>query len=274
MTRSSRTKRSGQRVDYDQIASSYNRRYASNDMAPIAALLQGLAREIDAERVLEVGCGTGRWLGDLDLVERQLCGLDLSMGMLQEARSRGNRLHLVRGKASQPPLPDAAFDMVFCVNAIHHFDDPRSFVSEGRRLLKPNGVLVVIGSDPHDSHRNWYVYDFFRGTLETDLERFPSWGTLLDWMVSVGFEEVEWRLAQQILDHKVGRDVLDDPFLQKHACSQLALLSDEAYAAGLRRIEAALDAAAAAGETVRFPVDIRIGALLGRCTSDDHRVRT
>ena len=58
--------------------------------------------------------------------------------------------------------------------------------------------------------------------------------------------------------------MLDDPFLQKDAASQLVLLSDKEYAAGLDKIRAALAAAEAAGETLTFPCEILVRALVGR----------
>jgi hypothetical protein len=82
-------------------------------------------------------------------------------------------------------------------------------------------------------------------------------------MAKAGFGRVEWQVAERLLDHKVGRAVLEDPFLRKEATSQLTLLTDEAYAAGLRRIRAALETAEAAGKQLRFPVDIPIGMVVG-----------
>jgi hypothetical protein len=82
-------------------------------------------------------------------------------------------------------------------------------------------------------------------------------------MAASGFQQVEWRFVEQIVDYKVGRSVFDDPYLQKEAVSQLALLSDRAYAAGLARIEAALTAAEAAGETLTFPTDLLLAMLAG-----------
>ena len=252
------------RVDYDRIAPMYDRRYEESPMHNLAATLQSLARDLSAERLLEVGCGTARYLDVWPQGTIQRCGLDLSWGMLSQTRGRGARLALVQGRASQMPFPIATFDLVFCVNAIHHFDEPGAFIGQAYQILRPGGALMVVGSNPHDGHGAWYVYEYFQSTLQTDLRRFPSWGDIMDRMVVSGFDAVEWHWVQRILDSKTGQDVLDDPFLVKSASSQLALLSDQGYAAGMRRIQAAISGAAAAGETIVFPVDIHIGAIVGR----------
>lgn len=256
--------RSGRRVNYDQIASTYDRRFEVGGMRATAAALLALADDLRARRILEVGCGTGRWLADLRPATDQLYGLDLSTGMLSRARERDEQLRLVRGRAGQLPFPTAVFDLVYCVNAIHHFDEPRAFVFEARRLLRPRGTLAVVGMDPHGCREHWYLYKYFRGTYETDLARFPSWGTVLDWAAAAGFEQVSWRVVEHIDDPKVGWAVLEDRFLRKDATSQLTLLTDEAYAEGLRRIRTALEAADATGKQLIFPSDILIGMVVGR----------
>jgi len=215
------------------------------------------------ERILEVGCGTGYWLAGLRPVTRICFGLDLSAGMLAQARARDEHLTLTRGRACELPYADACADLIYCVNAIHHFQRPRDFVHEARRSLRPGGAMVVAGMDPRAHRHRWYIYDYFMGTYETDLDRFPSWGTIVDWMIEEGLERIEWRLVERIKDHKTGREVFADPFLQKNACSQLALLSDEAYAAGLRRIATALTESEARGETITFPTDLWQAMLIG-----------
>jgi SAM-dependent methyltransferase len=256
-------------VDYDRVAPSYNRRFAGGAPGGEAQALVGLVHKLQANhrlqavRILEVGCGTGHWLAGLSPLSVQAFGLDLSAGMLAQARRQAGRLHLVRGRAGQLPFPAASFDLVYCVNAIHHFDQQREFVFEARRLLRSGGALAVIGMDPHDRREGYYLYRFFHGAYETDLVRFPSWGTVLDWMALAGFEQVTWRVAERIYDQKVGRSVLEDPFLDQSATSQLTLLSDEAYAEGIARIRAAVEAAEAVGEQEIFPVDILIGMVVG-----------
>lgn len=252
------------RVDYDKIAPTYDRRYADEGSRGTARALLSLTRELAAKRILEVGCGTGRWLADLSLVCDKACGLDYSDGMLRQALKRDEELWLVRGRAGRLAFPDASFDLVYCVNAIHHFDQQRAFVFEARRLLRPGGALAIIGFDPRQHRDKWYVFDYFESAYETDLARFPSWGTALDWMASAGFVQAEWRLAERIRDHKQGAAVLNDPFLAKNASSQLSLLNDDAYAAGMNKIRSAVAKGEATGELPIFPCEILTRMLVGR----------
>ena len=83
-------------------------------------------------------------------------------------------------------------------------------------------------------------------------------------MTATGFDRVEQRQAERITNLYTGRRVLDDPFLKKESCSQLALLTDEAYAAGLNRIKAAIEKSEAGGETLVFPNDLMLALLTGR----------
>jgi SAM-dependent methyltransferase len=163
----------------------------------------------------------------------------------------------------------AAFDLIYCVNAIHHFDRPRAFIHEACRTLRPGGTLAVIGMDPREQRDTWYIYDYFEGIYETDLRRFPSWGTVMDWMVKEGLVDVGCRIVERFASDLIGRAVLSHPFLRKESCSQLALLSDEAYAAGLRHIEAALIKAEAAGKEIVFPDDVSLAMISGHTVRGD-----
>ena len=252
------------RVNYEEIAPTYNRRYVANPLPQVAETLRALVQDLDPARILEVGCGTGRWLAELGRAGCQVFGLDLSPAMLSHARLDREPPDLACGQALRLPFPGRAFDLVYCVNALHHFGGPRAFVAEARRVLRPGGALAVVGLDPRRSRDTWYLYRYFEGTYAADVRRFPTPGALLDWMAAEGFERVEWRPAERIFAPLTGRDVLKEPVLHKGGTSQLALLSDEAYAMGMRRIEAALAQAEAAGETLVFPVDILLTITVGR----------
>jgi SAM-dependent methyltransferase len=242
-------------VDYDAVAPTYNTRYEVNLLPGVAQHLRALVESVGGGRVLEVGCGTGRWLAELQPLAGQVVGFDFSAGMLGKARQRGLGLALAQGQAGELPFAAGSFDLVYSVNALHHFPRPQQFIAEARRLLRPGGALAVIGMDPRAGRLRWYVYDYFPETLPADLERFPSSGTLIDWMTAAGFERAGVQRVEHLAAKLDGRAVLDDPFLQKNGTSQLTLLSDEAYAAGLARLQGDLDQAEARGEALVFETD-------------------
>ncbi len=256
-------------VNYDALAPTYNQRFVGDKDRPATArALTDLALNLGAQTVLEVGCGTGRWLAEMHTLTKRGYGLDPSRGMLTQARARQVDLQLIRGWGEYLPFAAGMFDLVYCVNAIHHMDRQRTFIQEARRVLRDGGALVIIGMNPHGQRDVWYIYDYFAGAYEADLARFPSWEIVLDWMRAAGFQHVERRLIERIIDNKTSATVLDDPFLQKHMSSQLALLSDAEYAAGIQRIKTAIAAAEAAGKTLIFPTELTIEMVCGIIKSE------
>jgi ubiquinone/menaquinone biosynthesis C-methylase UbiE len=228
------------RLNYDHIAPQYNQRYDSSPPPERINALFELLQQVQARRILEVGCGTGFWLGLLAPSVEAACGLDYSLGMLVQARERPAPLRLSRGDAVHLPYQDSSFDLVYCVDAIHHFGDQPAFIAESFRVLSPGGALAVLGSDPHSGDDTWYVHDYFQGVLETDLLRFPSGSAILTWMQKACFHSMASKVVERISDMYLGKDVFSNPFLKKNSCSQLALLSDEDYQAGLEKIAAAI----------------------------------
>jgi hypothetical protein len=105
------------------------------------------------------------------------------------------------------------------------------------------------------------VYDFFPETKATELARYLSSGQIIDAMLRAGFDGVDCRVARRFAATRLGEAVFDDPELQRNGCSQMALLTDEQYAAGIARIHVALRRSVPAEPHV-FKVDI---AMLMQC---------
>ncbi len=250
-------------LNYDQIAPQYNQRYPASQHWERGQALLDLARQVKAKTILEVGSGTGFWLNLLNQTNAKLFGLDYSMGMIRQARQQPAPLSLTRGTGTQLPYRSSTFDLIYCVDAIHHFGDHRAFISEAYRLLKPGGALAVIGHDPHEGETNWYIYDYFDTVYDTDLRRYPSGRSVMQWLEQEGFQNISVQSVENIKNIHVGEAVLKDPFLKHNATSQLALLSEETYNAGMQRIQSALDAAKAKGERIVFRSEIAVQMQLG-----------
>lgn len=101
-----------------------------------------------ADRVLDLGIGTGVSLNYYPLHGR-VVGVDLSAGMLREARKkireRGLRHATVfQANALQLPFADDTFDHVFISHVISVVSDPYQLVREAQRVAKPNARIVIV----------------------------------------------------------------------------------------------------------------------------------
>jgi ubiquinone/menaquinone biosynthesis C-methylase UbiE len=245
------------RVNYDTIAPSYDRRVQEGTyLLGVTPALEKLARQVNGQHILDLGCGTGRSLQGLaDSFQPApiLYGLDLSAGMLAQAHSLDSSYRLVQASAPSPPFAPASFDLVFCAHAFHHFPDKPQAIQAVYTLLRPGGVLAIINFDPREVRQgDWPIYEYFEGTYETDLARFPAITRQEAMLRAAGFQQVSSPIVQYIESKVVGEAIFENYHIRKEACSQLILISAEAYQAGLKRIRTRLETAKARGETIIF----------------------
>jgi SAM-dependent methyltransferase len=97
-------------------------------------------------RLLDVGAGTGRIGWPFLAAGDDYVGLDLSCGMLRAFACRCGRDHpraLVRADGCALPFANAVFDAVLLVQVFGGLQDWRRLVDEGRRVLRPDGALML-----------------------------------------------------------------------------------------------------------------------------------
>ena len=99
-------------------------------------------------RALDIATGTGHTAFALAPHVREVVALDLTPAMLDEARTlaaeRGiTNVRFVVGDAHELPFDDGAFELVTCRRAPHHFNDLPRALCEMRRVLVPDGRLVI-----------------------------------------------------------------------------------------------------------------------------------
>lgn len=101
--------------------------------------------KLNAASVLDVGCGFGFVLSHLDGKVRRLVGVDMNADGLEIARKAAPSAELVHQTAAELPFPDSSFDVVVLSDVIEHVGDQNQalVVSEARRVLKPDGKLIL-----------------------------------------------------------------------------------------------------------------------------------
>jgi len=104
-------------------------------------LIQVLAPQ-PGERILDVGCGTGRLTSEIAGLGAEVLGIDYSPTMISQARRNYPILHFETHDACQLPYY-GEFDGVFSNAALHWIQPPQEAAAAMTRALKPGGRLVA-----------------------------------------------------------------------------------------------------------------------------------
>ena len=190
-----------------------------------------LEGDLTGRRVLEVGCGTGRFLAAL-AGRAKPWGVDPSPEMLEVARGRVHGAGVKLGSAEELPFKDGWFERAAMWLVVHLVDRPRAF-AELRRVLAPGGRLAIATFDPSYFDDFWLNH-YFPSMKEADLARFPSAGDLESELPAAGFEAPRFvRLSQR---GRLAREDALDRIRGKHI-GTFDLITDAEYGAGLERAE-------------------------------------
>lgn len=116
--------------------------------------LEGLLAVLEPSwTVADLGCGTGRTAAALAPFVRQVVAVDASAEMLRAANERlqavGN-VDLREGTLEAVPIATGSVDLALLVLVLHHLGDPAAVLREARRVLAPDGRLLVVDMQPHD----------------------------------------------------------------------------------------------------------------------------
>jgi 2-polyprenyl-3-methyl-5-hydroxy-6-metoxy-1,4-benzoquinol methylase len=99
---------------------------------------------MSGERVLDVGCGDGRFAAELAAHGASVVGIDVAEEPLRRARQRSDGLDVrLVAPAGGWALEDASFDVVWAGEVIEHVADTAGWLSEVRRVLRPQGRLLL-----------------------------------------------------------------------------------------------------------------------------------
>lgn len=172
---------------YDRIWSRYVRRSVTLTL-PYTAVNAG-------QRILDVGCGTGQFLEQLDrrTPGAALIGIDLTPPMLHVARLRLlGHADVMIAEASRVPFASGTFDVVVSTSVIHYLPPPTvPVLREWLRSLRPGGSLVI--ADWCRDYVNMRVLDHLLRRIDPAHGRVLTAMELRSALIEAGYTDVEVR---------------------------------------------------------------------------------
>jgi ubiquinone/menaquinone biosynthesis C-methylase UbiE len=208
---------------FDQWAEVYD-----TDLNPLLALenrtLPALLPAVAQAHVLDVGCGTGRWLQHLELLQpASLTGADTSDAMLAIARRKVSAgTTLVNAPATRLPASNSSHDLVLASFVLSYIEDLPAFAAECARILKPAGHLIVTDMHPATATARDWTRGFKHGqqnihvpaqthSLTEILAAFAQQGLTLVAQHEPAFAEPERYLFIEANKHSAYEDIRHTP---------------------------------------------------------------
>lgn len=197
------------RLVWDVMGSMYNRR--------IVESVDGLVDRVGSEvhlpsggRLLDVGCGRGDDALHLarDNPDAEVTGIDFSPVQVRAARRLQRQTgisncHFERANVMNLPFVEQTFDVAVSIGSVKHWPDAVRGLGEIRRVLKPDGILIVSDTDRRASDddirlfmsrfRVWFVPDrvFFWGLRRVIFGQSFTQQSLADAISEAGFTHIE-----------------------------------------------------------------------------------
>ncbi len=121
-----------------------------------------IIEEIEKEEwvsLLDAGCGTGAVISLLQekYPDKNYTGIDLSSKMIEAARRKNVGVDFICGDCEELPFERNCFDVVICSQSFHHYPNPKKFLLNVQRVLKPGGRLILRDMTAKSSVILWFI---------------------------------------------------------------------------------------------------------------------
>jgi ubiquinone/menaquinone biosynthesis C-methylase UbiE len=227
----------GFQFDRSDIAERYDlgRQLGSTTVAALGDFLRRNAPG-NVRRVLDLGCGTGRFSRMLiDAFGAPVIAVEPAGNMLAAAVAKqlGSSIHFVRGSATAIPVESRAFDVVFISQVLHHLPDLHNAIVEMRRVLAVGGRLFV-RQTTLENLDSYFYQRFFPEARSIDDRRLPPREKIIAAARTAGFSLAA---SVEIFQPEVAASSRE--YVAKvatRAYSDLAMISDESFARGMEEL--------------------------------------
>jgi ubiquinone/menaquinone biosynthesis C-methylase UbiE len=245
-------------ADYDRISRIYDTSRVANTET-LEKLIRLLHVGSDSV-ILDMGCGTGNYTDALRRVAKSVIGIDLSIGMLEQARAKFTDLLLICGDVTSMPFKPESFDAAFAVQVLHHVKEKELFLTEAYRVLR-KGAGIAIHACSHRQMRAFWFYHYFPKGLQVDLARMPDSKEIVSLLTRVGFSDIRIETCYHdvVVANEAPERYLDKNY--RDSISTFAFLSEEDVELGCEKIRK--DIASGTVESVVRQSDARVANDVG-----------
>ncbi|GAB7016308.1 hypothetical protein JCM10550A_16760 [Methanogenium cariaci] len=137
--------------------------------------------DVRGKRILDAGCGKGRFSDLLLKAGAEVVGIDFSDELLQATRNI-NGGFFTQGSLTRLPFKDNSFDYVFSIEVLEHIPDTEIAISELIRVLRTNGKILIIDKNKCSLHQKLFVPRIL-------IKKYKEWSN--QWMYPKDFVFVE-----------------------------------------------------------------------------------
>ena len=230
------------KADYSKIASFYDKGRSLSEQNTVMwiNLISQLSGASKGDRVLDLGCGTGRFsLPMANRLEFDVTGADSSIEMLEKAKQKdcGSAVNWVLADSSALIFLPGSFDVVFMSHLLHHVDSPLTVLKECHKVLAPSGV-VLIRYGAINQIRSDVEHTLFPQVIDIDEARTPTLELTEKWLADAGFKDISFaEIMQQT--YQTGMAHLNAARMR--STSVLSMISEESFQTGIRRLAEHVD---------------------------------
>ncbi len=108
--------------------------------------LQIYLQKAKLHKAFDVATGRGEFISTIRYLAGdgiQITGIDKRGRMLETSRKQFPEVEFIEGDAYHLPFADKSYDLVCISNSLHHFQEPEKVISEMRRVVQPEGYILI-----------------------------------------------------------------------------------------------------------------------------------
>lgn len=95
--------------------------------------------------VIDIGCGSGRWIKYLDGHYKKMVGMDPSKAIFAADKllDKNDKVELVQASTDNIPFPEGSFDFAYSLGVLHHIPDTQKALADSVKMVKSGGFFLV-----------------------------------------------------------------------------------------------------------------------------------